>query len=213
MPRGAKYRLIAVDRPGYMGAHETYAKKEEALEHAEAFVRTHAPRAPAHFVASHDQRAYVLVEEFYRNGDHYTVAKWDDDRGVWKKTRGNPSPGERSMPQDAYHRRNLILDPELVQALFEWHGGQFTPTYSLASTGMSNYVSQSMIERAVRELSSFKSSIKGKEKKHLLKTIDELYMVLESPREYSTKEAGVGDVDDGYDRVSENPRRRAKRRK
>lgn len=117
------------------------------------------------------------------------------------------------MTQDAYHRRNLILDPELVQALFEWHGGQFTPTYSLASTGMNNYVSQSMIERAVRELSSFKSSIKGKEKKHLLKTIDELNMVLHYPEEYSTKAAGLGDEDAGYDRVNENPRRRAKRRK
>lgn len=98
MPRGAKYRLIAVDRPGYMGAQEVYPKKEEALGHAEVFVRTHAPRAPAHFVASHDQRAYVLVEEFYRNGDHYTVAKWDDDHGVWKKTHGNPTSdsGQRS---------------------------------------------------------------------------------------------------------------------
>lgn len=117
------------------------------------------------------------------------------------------------MPQDAYHRRNLILDPKLVEALFQWHGGQFTPTYSLASTGMNNYVSQSMIERAVRELSSFKSSIKGKEKKHLLKTIDELNMVLHYPEEYSTKAAGLGDEDAGYDRVNENPRRRAKRRK
>lgn len=199
MARGAKYRLIAVDRPGYMGVQEVYPKKEIALEHAEAFMRTHAPRWPASFAES-SQRAYVLVEETYRSGDHYTVTKWYDDHGVWKKTRGNPSPKTWSttMPIDK-RRRNIILDEDLVNDLFQWHGGQDSSVYSLASTGLHDYVSVSMIERAIRELESFKSTIKGKDRKHLSNTIGGLYVVAESPNEYTAKAYGLGDKDSGYD--------------
>ncbi len=89
MARGAKYRLMAVDRPGYMGLHHTFSTKELALAAAEEFMRAYAPGPSASFTDQY-QKAYVLVEETYRSGDHTTVAHWVGDYGKWKKVRGNP---------------------------------------------------------------------------------------------------------------------------
>ena len=218
MARGAKYRLMAVDHPGYMGDQKTFAGKtgkEDALKRAEEFVRANAPRIPASF-ADPNQRAYVLVEKIYGNGDALPVARWEDDRrGGWKKTRNNPSTtGTKTMSTQAERRRNIILDPDLVSDLFQWHGGQDSFVYSLASTGMQNYVSISMVKRAISELEKDKSRVKDKkDKKHLLATIDGLYMVTDSPSEYTAKAAGLGDEDSGYDMYRENPRRVSKRRR
>jgi hypothetical protein len=112
----------------------------------------------------------------------------------------------RRNPQDAYHRRNLILPEELVSDLDSWHGGQSSATYSLASTGRNHYVSQAMIESAADELSRIKRSRTGvrsyrysaSEWKNLQDTIEYLHVILRSPREFSTKEHGLGDEDAGY---------------
>ena len=47
---------------------------------------------------------------------------------------------------------DIILPSELCTRVSEWHGGQWTPTYSLCSTGMENYVSLAMVEAAAEEL-------------------------------------------------------------
>lgn len=120
-------------------------------------------------------------------------------------------------PNDAFHRLNLILPQGLAEKLYLWHGGQFSAVYSLASTGDHSYVSQSMIEKAIRELENIKRSgkatqtgspykIPAKDWKHLKETISDLHMVLNYPDEFSTKAAGVGDKDAGYS--YSNPRKR-----
>lgn len=81
---------MAVDRPGYAGLHHTFSTKETALIAAEEFMRANAPKPPAVFTDP-NQKAYVLVEETYRSGDHTAVAHWVSDYGKWKKVRGNPS--------------------------------------------------------------------------------------------------------------------------
>lgn len=48
--------------------------------------------------------------------------------------------------------RDLVLPTELCTRVSEWHGGQWTPTYSLCSTGACDYVSPSMVEAAADEL-------------------------------------------------------------
>ena len=51
-----------------------------------------------------------------------------------------------------YHLRNIVMDEDLVRRCHEWHGGQYTMMYSLASTGQSDFVSQSMLDAAADEL-------------------------------------------------------------
>jgi len=126
--------------------------------------------------------------------------------------RSNAQPGER-----AYYRRNLILPPEVIEPLYSWHGGQYTGVYSLASTGDHDYVSQSMIDRAISELEADRRKVKSKkDKKDLGNLIGDLDMVSSSPSEFSTKEAGLGDEDSGYDEYGmrldevENPRARSR---
>lgn len=136
------------------------------------------------------------------------------------KSRKNPRGHMRHNAESGspeYYRRNLILPHEVIEPLYSWHGGQYTGVYSLASTGDHDYVSQSMVDRALSELESDYKKVKNKkDKKELGNLIGELEMVSSSPREFSTKEAGVGDVDSGYDTYGmrrdevsfENPRRR-----
>jgi len=57
--------------------------------------------------------------------------------------------GARANPSDT---KNIKLPRGVVTELFNWHGGQFTPTYALASTGMNGPVSLEMIEDAESEL-------------------------------------------------------------
>lgn len=48
--------------------------------------------------------------------------------------------------------RDLELPSELCTRVSHWHGGQFTPTYALCSTGSHDYVSIDMIQAAIDEL-------------------------------------------------------------
>lgn len=131
----------------------------------------------------------------------------------------------------AWYRRNLILpveagdasDVNVIDTLYSWHGGQDSAVYSLASTGSDDYVSASMIDRALTELEQDLREAKGvskKDKRDLGTVIDELSGVLGYPEEYTTEEYTGEDKDSGYDeyglRIDEiegNPPRMPKRGK
>lgn len=82
--RRDKYRVIAVDKPGYMGEMRSFPTKDEAMSYAESFMRTRKPTFAPAWVAGSDVSAYVLVEEIERGGYHYKVAGWRGVRGQWE---------------------------------------------------------------------------------------------------------------------------------
>ena len=99
-----------------------------------------------------------------------------------------------------WRKRQIILEPELVQKLFDWHGGQFTPTYALASTGMENLVSLSMIDAAKDELEGVLRKVPGKkEKKDLRGVIGDLDMARTFWSESTAKRAGMDMSEDEYE--------------
>lgn len=103
-------------------------------------------------------------------------------------------------------RRNpgkIVLDSDVVEKLFEWHGGQYTAVYSLASTGMHHTVSAGMIENALRELRRERSGMPARARDsksaaarrrissslvHLNGLISDLETVLAYPEEHAYHE-------------------------
>ncbi len=113
-----------------------------------------------------------------------------------------------------WRKRQIILPEELVTKLFEWHGGQFTAIYALASSGMRGLVSLSMIDAAsveisvdIKDLDSRKRRRFPKstqEKKLEIRELKELLGELETIRqfwkEHSAKESGMeAEEDFDYD--------------
>ncbi len=93
-----------------------------------------------------------------------------------------------------WRKRQIALPPEIVSELYAWHGGQFTPTYALASTAHSDFVSLSMIDGAIVDL----DSTKGKKPKDLRDLIGDLYVVREYWKEHAEK---LTDSETKYDRA------------
>lgn len=109
-------------------------------------------------------------------------------------------PRRRNAEEGAadYHRRNVILDKDLALKAMEWHGGQGSMIYSLASTAYAgHFVSPSMIDAAVNELESSKGDTPDLQRE-LEELIGELDARARFSSESTTKEYGLGDVDDGY---------------
>jgi len=98
-----------------------------------------------------------------------------------------------------YHLRNVVLEPELVERIFQWHGGQSTMTYSLASTGMSDFVSPSMCDAAADELmrpGKFPSSPEDQaDCDDLIATLQDL---ADYPDENTAEYMGCSTTDSGY---------------
>lgn len=90
--------------------------------------------------------------------------------------------------------------PSLLDNLYDWHGGQSSAVYALASTGSSHLVSLSMIDAALDDLRSTLRGLKGRgsNKKHLRSTIEDLSSVRLFWPEFSAKEHGISA--EGYDR-------------
>jgi hypothetical protein len=84
-----------------------------------------------------------------------------------------------------WRRRQIILPSEIVHALSEWHGGQYTATYALMSSGMNDLVSLSMIDAAVEDLTP------QRDEEEVQELIDELIHVRQYWQEHSAKEAGM----------------------
>jgi len=90
-----------------------------------------------------------------------------------------------------YHLRNLILPEDYAERVLEWHGGQGSYAYSLGSTGMSNFVSASMIDAAVGELERDQggSWMTKEQEEELEKLIGDLDMVARFSSEFTAEEA------------------------
>jgi hypothetical protein len=97
-----------------------------------------------------------------------------------------------------WRKRQIILDPELVARLEEWHGGQFTAVYSLVSTGSHDLVSLSMIDAAMDELEADLRKTKGEERMILRDAIGDLAGIRQFWREHTAKEAGMDLAEDEY---------------
>lgn len=90
-----------------------------------------------------------------------------------------------------WRERCIILPEEVVERLFRWHGGQSTAAYALASTGMRELVSLSMIDAAVTELEAVEAKLRSREKRELGHLLDELQTVRHFWKEHSAEEAGL----------------------
>jgi len=90
-----------------------------------------------------------------------------------------------------WRERAIILPEGLVEHLFKWHGGQSTAAYALASTGMRELVSLSMIDAAVSELEAVESKLRSREKKELGSLLDDLQTVRHFWKEHDAREAGM----------------------
>lgn len=105
-------------------------------------------------------------------------------------------PGDKN-----YHRRNVILDDEIALAAMDWHGGQGSMVYSLASTAHAGkLVSPAMLDAAVAELEANKPLPKGyskKDRKDLDDLIGELDARARFSDEFTIREATGEDIDDG----------------
>lgn len=112
--------------------------------------------------------------------------------------------GKRNGRHHSEWRKRQIMLPEgLVEKLFEWHGGQSTAVYALASTGMRDLVSLSMIDAAKEELDKDRSRVRGqKEKRELAATVTGLDEVRHFWREHSAQEAGMDVEEYEYDRAN-----------
>jgi hypothetical protein len=80
MATRGKYRVIAIDRPGYIGETRTFTTRESAVAFAESFIATHDPRAKPAW--AYGPGAYVLVERV--SGYPRTEAAWDGINGAWQ---------------------------------------------------------------------------------------------------------------------------------
>jgi len=203
--RRSGFRVIAVDRPGFASGEgqPVLASRAAAFAWAEDFMRQHRPQ-PASFTSYGQQQApYVLIERLYASGDHTTLAHWHGNTGKWVPVaRANPS----STPQNVWRRRQIIMEPELVERVSEWHGGQSTPTYALASWGLHHFVSLSMIDAALRELKRTRARerqadarMTSEDRRSLRDLIGDLETLRTYWKESSAHEAGASQDDDGYD--------------
>jgi len=125
-----------------------------------------------------------------------------------KRVARNPAHASRPVSEGRnalWRKRQIILEPELVERLFWWHGGQFTPTYALASTGMRELVSLSMIDAAKDELeASFsrcakKSDLSTEDLADLELTIGELESARSYWSESTADRAGMDMAEDEYE--------------
>jgi hypothetical protein len=102
--------------------------------------------------------------------------------------------------ETVWRKRQIILPEPLVHRIDQWHGGQHTAVYALASTGRQDLVSLSMIDAALADLKSDERLARGKQRTELKHAVSGLHEVRHFWREHSAKEAGLeSDPDFGYE--------------
>ena len=105
---------------------------------------------------------------------------------------------ERRARKD-YHLRNIVMDEALTSRVFDWHGGQFTMTYSLASTGKGDLVSASMLDAAADELEvPSKHPVSAEDKEDCDDLIATLRDLADYPDEDTAERMGLYPHDSGY---------------
>lgn len=180
--------------------HESEEPEEIALQAMETRIRDDSPTCcacgedmtPGHSCGSDVQPNAHRPN--VRGGGHVNPS-WSKAEELWRRR-------ELILPNDS-EDPDSGLEQGVVDELFSWHGGQGSSVYSLASTGLNNLVSRSMIDAALPELNRSLRSAKGKEKKQLEALISELQMIRSHGQEFSAREAGM-DIDEyEYDTWSE----------
>lgn len=97
-----------------------------------------------------------------------------------------------------YHRRNVILDEDLALKAMDWHGGQGSMVYSLASTAYAGHlVSPSMIDAAIVELEQDRRGEHDKGDRKLAEDLANLIGELDDVARFSDEHLYEGE-DDGY---------------
>jgi hypothetical protein len=106
--------------------------------------------------------------------------------------------------ENQWRKRQIVMERELADRVCDWHGGQWTATYALCSTGQGHLVSLSMLDAAIdelvnvhREKSRFPGSRGRASRKDLNEVIGELQLLRQYWRESSAKEYGI--EAEGYD--------------
>lgn len=122
---------------------------------------------------------------------------WSPGEELWRRR-------ELILPTEADQDSPFPLDGGVVGALYEWHGGQSSMVYSLASTGAHDLVSRSMIRAAIDELQPDLLRSSGKDRKHLEALIADLEMILDYPEGASASEAGMDIEEYDYDTWTDN---------
>lgn len=103
-------------------------------------------------------------------------------------------------PNATWRRREIVLPEPLVERLFEWHGGQDTAIYALASIGMRNLVSLSMIDAAMAELErDARARLTLQDKKSLKHVIAGLSEVRQYWKEHSHRDSGAALEESEYE--------------
>lgn len=108
---------------------------------------------------------------------------------MWRKAK------VASAHRSIWRKRQIILEPQVVEHLFEWHGGQNSALYALASSGMRDLVSLSMIHAALGELEREKGATE---------LVGELDTILRFWPEHSTQEYGMDLDESEYEYDEEN---------
>lgn len=114
-----------------------------------------------------------------------------DRAGTWRAPNASPEDPD-------YHRRNVVLEEKLALSAMEWHGGQGSMLYSLASTAYAGHlVSPSMIDAAIGELKQAQSWDNVKEDRALATELQDLIGELDGVARFSDEFTYEGE-DDGY---------------
>lgn len=119
-----------------------------------------------------------------------------------------PSHDEACVPStrsSEWRKRQIILPPELVTELSQWHASQDDPLYALSSTGAADLVSLSMIDAALASLEDAKREAElsaGEMGGPFVKQIDDVQGDLSTVRqfwkEHSAQESGMDTEDEDF---------------
>jgi hypothetical protein len=110
-----------------------------------------------------------------------------------------------TTPENLWRKMLLIVESDVGSQLYDWHGGQSSATYRLASWADSHLVSVSMVEDAMDELESVYRRIKAdknysakdrRELKNLIDVLHDEYMI--GWAEHDAAESGMSMTEDEY---------------
>lgn len=167
------------------------------------YFQTDTGRWVAHWTEPTRERGLAKLREYRRGSPQ---VKWalrsqtsygrnpaSESHGPYARNPVNEWHMNPAAPRNTWRRMQVILEPELVERLSQWHSGM-DAIYALSSTGAHNLVSLSMIDAALALLEREEATgrvRRGENLWHLQGTIGELQLVRHYWQEHSAKEAGM----------------------
>ena len=102
--------------------------------------------------------------------------------------------------QNLWRKQMIILEPDIVRELFEWHGGQDSYVYALASWGQGHLISASMIDGALIDLRrDYAHAKRSDRRRDLYQLIGSLEHVRQYWYEHTAHQAGMDVVEYALD--------------